>query len=288
MGPIDRFLIVHLFSQQEVTLATQERTKTRHGEYIRANGLDIYYQECGQGEPLLLIHGGILTGDSWQPYLGAFAEHYRVITPDSRGHGQTKNPTGSMSFELLVDDMAALAQALDLQKPLIYGYSDGGQVALEIGMRYPDLPMALVVGGAHLELSEGSRKWVQSLLGDKESLDVDIEKVERDNPDFAAMLQRDHGPDGWKTLLKQIKPMWNAQLNYTQDDFARVVAPTLMLVGDRDEFVPVEDAAGMYSLLPNAELAVVPGADHIELMFSPAKVAIAQSVVLDFLLRHSD
>ena len=104
--------------------------------------------------------------------------------------------------------------------------------------------------------------FVRSLLGDEQSPDVDFEQFERDNPTFAAGLRKDHGPEGWKTLLKQIKPMWNASLNYTPDDFARVVAPTLVLLGDRDGFVPVEDAVEMYRLLPNAELAVVPAADH--------------------------
>jgi pimeloyl-ACP methyl ester carboxylesterase len=265
-----------------------EHTEPQQGGYIQANGLDIYYEEHGQGEPLLLIHGGALTGGSWQPYLETFAEHYRVITPDSRGHGRTANPTGTMSFELLADDMAAFVQALGLHKPLIYGYSDGGQVALEVGMRYPHLPQALVIGGAHLELTEGSRKWVRSILGDSQSPDVDIEKFERENQAFAAMLQQDHGPDNWKTLLKQIKPMWNAQLNYTSAGFARVVAPTLVLVGDRDEFVPVEDAVGMYRLLPDAELAVVPAADHTDFIFSLAKITLLQPLVLDFLVRHSN
>src|SRR5207248_11441464 len=123
---------------------------------------------------------------------------YRVIIPDSRGHGRTANRTGQMGFRLLADDMVALVQALDLQKPLIYGYSDGGQVALEIGMHYPELPQALVVGGAHLELTEGSRQWVRSILGDEHSPNVDTEEFERENPGFAEMLQRIHGPDKWK------------------------------------------------------------------------------------------
>jgi pimeloyl-ACP methyl ester carboxylesterase len=269
-------------------MTTSKHAETEPGHHIQANGLDIYYEEHGQGKPLLLIHGGALTGQSWKPYLAAFAEHYRVITPDTRGHGRTANPTGTMSFRLLADDAAALVQALDLQKPLVYGYSDGGQVALEIGMRYPDLPQAIVVGGAHLEVTEASHKWVRSILGDAESPDVDFEQFERDEPGFAAMLQRLHGADGWKTLLKQIKPMWNARLNYTPEDFARVVAPTLVLLGDRDEFVPVEDGAAMYRLLPDAEFAVVPGSDHTGLIFSPAKVALSQTLILDFLLRHGN
>ena len=269
-------------------MTTPEHTEIHHGHYIQANGLHIYYEEHGQGKPLLLIHGGILTGASWQPYVAAFAKHYRVITPDSRGHGRTANPTGSMSFALLADDMAALMQALDLRKPLVCGYSDGGQVALEIGMRYPDLLQALVVGGAYVELTEASRTWVRSILGDEGSPEVDVEQFERDNPTFAAGLQQDHGPEGWKTLLRQIKPMWNAQLNYTQDDFARVVAPTLVLLGDRDDFVPVEEGAAMYRLLPNAEFAVVPGANHTDFIFSPAKVTLLQPLILDFFLRHSN
>jgi pimeloyl-ACP methyl ester carboxylesterase len=193
-----------------------------------------------------------------------------------------------MSFRLLADDMAALVRALGLHKPLVCGYSDGGQVALELGMRYPDLPQAIVIGGAYIELTEASRRWVRSILGDERPQEVDIEQFERDNPDFAAMLQQTHGPDSWKTLLKQIKPLWNETLNYTPDDFARVVAPTLVLLGDRDGFVPVEEGVAMYRLLPNAEFAVVPGAEHNDFIFSRAKVALVQPLILDFLLRHSD
>jgi len=261
--------------------------QTQHGHFIHANGLNIFYQEHGQGQPLLLIHGGILSGDSWQPYRAGFAQQYRVITPDSRGHARTTNPNGAMSFGLLADDMVALVQALDLHKPLICGYSDGGQVALEIGMRYPDLPQALVIGGAYTELTEASRTWLRSTFGDPQSPTVDTEQFERDNPDFASMLEQTHGPHAWKTLLRNIKPMWNAMLNYTRDDFAKVVAPTLVLLGDRDGFVPVEEGVEMYRRLPNAEFAVIPSADHSDFIFSPAKVALVQPLILDFLLRHS-
>ena len=169
--------------------ALEQTEATDRGHFIHANGLDIYYQEYGQGQPLLLIHGGTLSGDSWQSYRTAFAQHYHVITPDSRGHGRTANPMETMSFGLLAEDMVSFMQALDLHKPLICGYSDGGQVALEIGMRYPDFPQALVIGGAYSELTEASRIWVQSVLGDPNSPDVDIEQIERDNPDFVRMLQ---------------------------------------------------------------------------------------------------
>jgi pimeloyl-ACP methyl ester carboxylesterase len=254
------------------------------GRYIQANGLNIYYEEHGQGPALLLIHGGTATAESWQPYLAAFAKHYRVITPDSRGHGKTANPTGIMSYRLLADDIAAFVQALDIRKPCIYGFSDGGQVALEIGMRYPDLPQALVVGAAWFKFTEAYRTWVRNLLGDEQSPDVDTQKFERENPEWAGWLQQVYGADHWKTALKQIKPMWATPLNYTPDDFAQVVAPTMVLVGDRDEVVPIAEASEMYGLLPNAELAVIPGAGHLA---SFENAPLAQTLVLDFLLRHS-
>jgi pimeloyl-ACP methyl ester carboxylesterase len=266
-------------------MTTPERTESQHGHYIQANGLNIYYEEHGQGKPLLLIHGGTVTAESWQPYLAAFAEHYRVITPDSRGHGRTSNPTGIMSYRLLADDMAAFVQALGLHKPLIFGYSDGGQVALEIGMRYPDLPQALIVGATWFKFNETYSAWVQNLFGDRQSPDLDTEKFERENPDWTGWLRQVYGPDNWKTALKQLKPMWTTPLNYTSNDFVQVVAPTLVLVGDRDDFIPVEEASEMYRLLPNAELAVLPGADHLAAF---TKAPLAQALVLDFLSRHSD
>lgn len=265
-----------------------EHAGTRDGKYVQANGIDIFYEEYGQGTPLLLLHGGVLTAASWGPYLAAFAEHYRVITPDTRGHGQTANPSAALSYRLLADDVAAFLLALGVYKPLIFGYSDGGQVALEIGMRYPDLPRALVIACAYTELTEDSRVMVRAILGDEQSPDVDTEKFARENPDFAAGLRRDHGPEAWKTLLKEVKPMWNAMLNYSPDDFARVVARTLVMVGDRDNLVPVEEGVRMYRLLPNAEFAVVPGAGHGHFAFSPEKIAIIQPLIMDFLRRHSE
>lgn len=266
-------------------MARPQDATTQRDQFVHANGVNMYYEAHGQGEPLLLIHGGTLTADSWQPYLAAFAEHYRVITPDTRGHGRSDNPTGTMSYRLLADDMAAFVRALDLYKPLIAGYSDGGQIALEIGMRYPDLPQALVVGGAWFKFTPTYRAWLRDIVGDEESPEMDIARFAREHPEWAAWLEQTYGPDDWKRLLTQIKPMWATPLNYTPDDFAQVVAPTLVLLGDRDGIVTMEEAVEMYGLLPTAELAVIPGADHSA--FFSAKVTSFQSVMLDFLARHS-
>ena len=265
-------------------MALPQHTATRPGHVIQANGMNIYYESHGDGEPLLLLHAGSLTADTWQPYLAAFAEHFRVITPDLRGHGRSAKPTTAMSYRLLADDIAAFARALGLHKPLIVGYSDGGQVALEIGMRHPDLAQALVVGAAWFKFSAAYREWVGDVVGDEHSPQVDTARFAHKHPDWEAWLQQLYGPDDWKPLLERMKPMWTTPLNYGPDDFAAVVAPTLVLIGDRDELVPVEEAVEMARLLTTAELAVVPGADHSA--FFSAKVASFRSIVLDFLLRN--
>jgi pimeloyl-ACP methyl ester carboxylesterase len=257
---------------------------TRQGQIVQANGVNMHYCVHGQGEPLVLLHAGTLDADSWRPYLEAFAARYQVFTPDSRGHGRSDNPAGEMSYRLLADDMAAFMQALDLRRPLIAGYSDGGQIALEIGMHYPELPQCLIVGGATFKISDMGLAWVRDVLGDEGSPGVDTERFARSHPEWAATLQQIYGPERWKPLLAQIKRMWTTPLNYTPDDLARVCAPSLVMLGDRDELMPVEEAAEMCRLLPNAELSVIPGADHGA--FFSARVTSFQSTMLDYLGRH--
>jgi pimeloyl-ACP methyl ester carboxylesterase len=128
------------------------------GQFVAANGLEMYYEEAGSGAPLILLHGGTAIGSSWQPHLTALVKHFRVIMPDSRGHGRTNNPDGQLSYRMMADDFAAFAQALGLTKPFIFGYSDGGQTGLEIGMRYPDLAGALIIGGATYQFSQSQCK----------------------------------------------------------------------------------------------------------------------------------
>ena len=90
--------------------------ETGQGQIVRINGTDIFYKTYGQGEPLLLIHGGTVSGNSWQPYIAAFAEHFRLIVPDTPGHGRSGTPDAELSYPGLADDMAALIDALALRE----------------------------------------------------------------------------------------------------------------------------------------------------------------------------
>jgi pimeloyl-ACP methyl ester carboxylesterase len=264
-------------------MASQDAAGGGPGRFIPANGLDVYYEEYGAGPPLVVLHGGTVTIRQ-APTFGA---RFRVIAPNMRGHGRTANPTGAFSYRLLADDVAALIRALGLERPLVVGYSDGGNTALELGMRYPGIARALVVGGAWLRLSLTYIEGMRQLLGIKGESEPDVDRVEQTHAEWVAAWREAHaalgGPDYWKTLLRQMWPMWMTAHDYSEADFQRITAPTLVLLGDRDETVPTEDAVELYRLIPGAELAIVPAADHL---FPRTRQPFYEAVVLDFLVRH--
>jgi pimeloyl-ACP methyl ester carboxylesterase len=259
------------------------------GKYIDANGLGVYYEVFGEGEPLLLIHGGTATSRSWASHLPAFTEHFRVFTPDSRGHGRTDNPTGELDYRVMADDVAAVVSELGLQRPLVLGYSDGGQIALELGIRYPGLARALVLGGTQFRFSQAYLEAVRTLLGIAEGEEVDPETLEREQPDWVAYLHEAHGhvygSGYWKTFVRQIASLWLTPLRYTSEDLAAVTDPVLVLVGDRDEGALPEEAVELFRLLPNAELAVAPASDH---GFIETKADLFDELALDFLVRYRE
>lgn len=266
-------------------MVQEDSSLSEQGQYVQANGLNVYYEEHGNGQPLILLHGGTDTSQMWQPFLSTFVPHFRVIAPDSRAHGRTNNPQGELSYHLMADDVVAFIQALNLTQPLVFGYSDGGQIALEIGMRYPHLTAALVVGAAWYEFSETYVNFLKTFGFDGPGL-VDFEKLERVAPEWVSFLKTGHARtddfEYWQTLLKQISGLWWTPLNYTTEDFNKITAPTLILLGDRDGLIELRQAVDMYQLIPNAELVVLPNTTHISALND-----LSMSMVLDFLMRHT-
>ena len=235
------------------------------GKYIRANGLDIFYREHGLGHPLVLLHGATDTHKLWDKFIPELSKIFRVITPDTRGHGRTINPDGVLSYQQLADDLAAFIQALDLDKPFVFGYSDGGQAALDLGLRYPDLTGGLILGGVWYRFSEEyqSSLKVSGFMGPGE---IDFQVFEKNAPaDWKERMAKAHphsDPNYPVFLLRELAVLFWTPLHYSASDFLRISAPTLILMGEKDEMVPPAEARELADLIPGARIEIIPGATH--------------------------
>lgn len=264
---------------------SQARLTPDKSGYIAANGLQIYYEVFGAGHPLILLHGGTATGRSWYGHIPTFAKGFRTITVDSRGHGKTDNPAGELRYTTMADDVAAFIREMLLESPLVLGFSDGAQIAIELGLRHPGLARALVLGGAYHRFSEQYQTGLRGygFEGPDESGKARIREIPEE---WAAYLQQEHegqgDPDYWKSLMNQIAVMWWTPLNYTAQDFASITVPTLVVSGDREEASEVEQSVELYRMIPKAELFIVPNAGH---MVSADQMS--NPLVYEFLIRNS-
>ena len=257
------------------------------GSTISANGLKIYYREWGDGRALILLHGATDTHAYWDPFIPAFSERYRVIAPDNRGHGWTINPEPTLTYQMMADDLAGLIKALDLESPIIFGYSDGGQAALDLGLRYPNLAGALVIGGVWFQFSKYYKDAISS-LGFISPGEVNYEIFEKQtSEDWEERLRNAHHdsrPEYPRILLATLSRLWWIPLEYTDEDLQRITSPVLILVGDKDEVIPLMEAQELVGKIPGAELAVIPGAGHNEVI---VKGGVFLDSVLDFLDRQA-
>ena len=257
-----------------------------HSRTIAAAGLDTHVLDAGTGDPLILLHGGTATADmSWTTSMPRLAANWHVIAPDTRGHGRTANPADELTYQQLADDVAALIDAMELHRPVIAGYSDGAQTALEFGLRQPGRAAALILGGA---MSEPTPRYVAELhdWGFIAPGQVDLDKIAAEFGEDLADLRAAHvhasSDADWLRFLQQIAQLWLRLPAYTNEQLATITEPTLVITGDHDELADLEQAARLYHAIPTAELAIVPGASH-----GAADRDIYWDLVLDFLDRRA-
>jgi pimeloyl-ACP methyl ester carboxylesterase len=260
--------------------------ETASGRSIDVNGAALYYEEHGDGAPLILIHGGLSSRSSWDPVVPELGDRFRVITPDSRGHGRSTNPAGELSYSLIADDIAGLIAALGLRRPVVAGWSDGGQVTLELGARHPRAAEALIVGAAYPDFEAGLRDAHRALLGADDAGAPDPDHLDAELGEFAEEIKALHpgGAEQWRRLVGQTAPMWLDYEGLGPDDLVAIQTPVLVLAGDRDELIPLDLTMSLFEALPDAELAICPRLTHDGPTPERAKVLV--SLIQDFARRH--
>jgi pimeloyl-ACP methyl ester carboxylesterase len=281
-------------------MSIKESNTVAQSHYVSANGIDIHYRDAGDGEPLVLLHGGMVSTNpiwtgvpvAYATHIDGLADHFRVIAPDTRGCGKTGHSSGPITFDLLADDIAALIDALELDRPLIAGFSDGAIIATVLGIRHPRAVRAIVNHAGFDEFDRDAPTFAmmrQILGGSPDATEPDpdaaaraFEASEQMRPMFE-LMKRDQdsgqGEGHWRTYLRQSWDRTTQHPGYTYADLARITAPTLILAGDRDDFCSVEQATAAYRQLPDGELAILPGHGHY---IPPAAI----QTTTEFFARH--
>ena len=234
-------------------------------KYAEINGIRVYYEthgDDGPGEPVLILHGDLAYMDTMHNQIGALSESHLVIAPDSRAHGRTNDEKETaLSYSLMAQDMVALLDLLDIEKVSIFGWSGGGNVGLEMAIRYPQRVHRLVTYGSNFNTD-----------GIEESL---LEELTPDNPNlsFFRSFYESVGPDPehWPDFVGKMKLMWRKHPNLTRDDLAEIKVPTLVMAGELD-MVPVAHTKAMAASIPHAELVIVEGQDHFAPLLAPGTV----------------
>jgi pimeloyl-ACP methyl ester carboxylesterase len=284
-----------------MTGTTVDAGSTARGRTVHANGIDIHYLEAGGGEPLLLLHGGVVSTNpiwtgvpvAYASHMDTLAQHFRVIAADTRGCGRTVHTGGRVTFEVLADDAAALIDALELERPAIAGFSEGAITATVLGIRHPGAVRAIVnhAGFDGFDPAAPTFAMMRQILGGSPEAagpDPDVaarqfRDSEHMRPMFELMTEDQDSGQGeghWRTYLRLAWDRSTQHPGYTYTDFARITVPTLILTGDRDDFCSVEQAVQAYRQLPDGELAVLPSHGHY---IPPAAIQAA----IEFLERRT-
>lgn len=243
------------------------------GDYVDAGGLRTYYEVAGAGEPLVLIHGGATTGESWAAQVPALAERYRVFVPDRRGHGRTPDAEGPATMDGYAADLIAFMTALNLGTAYVVGWSDGGKVAVRVAMSRPDLVRKLVMIGTELTRAGGTPA-NDRLMTTPEGL-ARLEAIakadyERLSPD---------GPEHFGVVFAKWTRMWSSIPDIEPAELEHLPMPVLLMQGD-DDCVRIEHNVDLARAIPDAQLAVIPGGSHAVPLEKPDLV---NRLLLDFL-----
>jgi len=241
--------------------------------------LRLYYEEHGAGEPLVLLNGALDTIEAdWGKHLPVFAERYRVLAYDHRGHGRTNNPAARFTgYDELADDLAGLLDALGIARAHFCGFSDGAITLFSFALRWPERVRSLILAGAQYTNDERTLGMLDRMTP---------ERIEERRPDWAAELAQlhdeHHEPGYWQNLLRQMSPIWRVQPDFTLAQLGQIAAPTLLIAGERDNFGHLDQQVAMRRALPNAELCIAPVAGHFVMNDQPG---LFRLVALDFLQR---
>ena len=253
------------------------------GKYAEVNGINLYYETHGNGRPLILLHGGLGSGEMFGPVLSLLAERHQVVAVDLQGHGRTADIDRPIDVRLMAGDIAALIDHLHLATPDVVGYSLGGGVALQTAAQYPTKVRRLVIVSANLR-PDAIYAEMRAQQGQVNAAAADFMK---DTPMYHLYQRVAPRPEDFPRLLDKIGEAMSKDFDFTEE-VRGLQVPTLVVAADADMAPPshyvevfkllgggLRDGGWMGEGRPTGghALAILPGLTHYSICNSPLLAA---------------
>ncbi len=269
------------------TEGTQTMNTASKTGYAPVNGINLYYEIYGTGEPLILLHGGVGAIEMFGEVLPMLAQGRQVIAVDLQAHGRTADVDRPMTYEAMADDIAGLIEYLGFKQADVMGYSLGGGVALKTAIDHPEVVRKLVLVSAPFK-SDG---WYPEVLAGMAQMSAAAAEPMKQTPMYQLYASIAPKPEDWSVLLTKLGDLLRQPYDWSKD-IPKIKAPTMLVVGDADsvrtahavEFFVLlgggqKDAGWDGSGMSNARLAILPGITHYTIFTSP----VMASTVIPFL-----
>jgi pimeloyl-ACP methyl ester carboxylesterase len=267
-----------------MTMASDRTAQTKgSGKYAEVNGINLYYETHGSGRPLILLHGGLGSGEMFGPVLSLLAESHQVVAVDLQGHGRTADIDRPIDVRLMAGDIAALIDHLHLATPDVVGYSLGGGVALQTAAQYPTKVRRLVMVSANLR-PDAIYAEMRAQQGQVNAASAEFMK---DTPMYQMYQRVAPRPEDFPRLLDKIGEAMSKDFDFTEEVRA-LQMPTLVVAADADMAPPshyvevfkllgggLRDGGWMGEGRPKGghALAILPGLTHYSIFNSPMLAA---------------
>ena len=259
--------------------------KDARSSYASVNGLNLYYEIHGAGEPLILLHGGVGAIEMFGEVLPSLAQNRQVVAVDLQAHGRTADIDRPLSFELMAEDIAALIKHLGIEDADVMGYSLGGGVALRTVIQHPEVVRKLVLVSTPFK-RDG---WYPEILAGMGQMGPQVAEQMKQTPMYQLYASIAPKPEDWPVLLTRLGELLRQDYDWS-NEVAAIKAPTLIVVGDADS-VRTAHAVAFFELLgggkvdagwdgsgmSNARLAILPSMTHYNIFSSPTLAAVVAS-----------
>jgi pimeloyl-ACP methyl ester carboxylesterase len=250
------------------------------GHYLQVGDAKIYYEIYGSGgTPLVLLHGGLYGYiEEFGELIQEVSKHRQVIAIATRGHGKSEVGAQPFSYKLFAQDAFTVTRHETTEKVDVLGFSDGAVTSYTLAAAHPELVRRLVAIGGPRALADWTAKAQTELRASKPT------DVERDSPQFVAQRKRlMPAPEQWDEFVQKLTMMWLGPVYVTDAQIRSIKAPTLIIAGDHDPYNQTVKFVELYHLLPDGELAIIPGCGHVVL---DCKGQFTIQAVEDFLFKE--